>query len=203
MLIYAFVALVIVICLILYKFFAVVETLVDEHSTKKEDFSNFNEVNDNVEVLIKNRGSTTSSHPKPYVQKLSTNHTNLDTGDNLVQNEKLITQLRCPNTVSIPANRVESIVNVGEDYEQSIGLHNGKYTFPIGKYMFDGIWDRKIVDVKKGYQGNDWSLPENQPLDGSYSAKKLFHNPELNFVPGEYVAGNSCYENTDYMNCCN
>ena len=59
MLIYAFVALVIVICLILYKFFAVVETLVDEHSTKKEDFSNFNEVNDNVEVLIKNRGSTT------------------------------------------------------------------------------------------------------------------------------------------------
>ena len=53
MLIYAFVALVIVICLILYKFFAVVETLVDEHSNKKESFSNFEEINNDVNNLIK------------------------------------------------------------------------------------------------------------------------------------------------------
>ena len=203
MLIYAFVALVIVICLILYKFFAVVETLVDEHSIKKENFSNFNEENNNIKTLIKKRGSTPASHPKPFVQKLSTNHKSLNNGDELVQNERLITQLRCPNTVSIPANKMEAIVNVGDDYEQSIGLHNGKYTFPIGKYMFDGIWDRKIVDVKKGYQGNDWSLPQNQPLDGSYSTKKLFHNPELNFVPGEYVKDNGCSENSDFFECCN
>jgi hypothetical protein len=203
MLIYAFVALVIVICLILYKFFSVVETLVDEHSSKKENFSNFNEVNNNVKTLIQNRGSTPSSFPKPHVLKLSKNHKSFNTDDNLVQNERLITKLKCPNTVSIPANKVEAVVNVGKDYERSIGLDNGKYTFPIGKFMYDGIWNRKIVNVKNVYQGNDWSIPKNKQLDGSYSTKKFFHNPELNFVPGEYVVENNCYENTDYMDCCN
>lgn len=204
MLLYAFVILVVIICLILYKFFSVIESLVNQYSSdgKKEKFSNFNEDNISIKTMLKKRGSTPSSNPQPFVQKGSTGHQEMDTGNNLIKNERLITQLRTPETVSIPANKVEAVANTGDNYTQPIGLHNGKYTFPIGKLMYDGVWDRKIVNVRKGYQGNDWNIPKNEPLEGSYSTKKFFHNPELNFIPGEYVRENGCGEKTDYYECC-
>ena len=55
MLLYAFVILVVIICLILYKFFSVIESLVNQYSSdgKKEKFSNFNEDNISIKTLLK------------------------------------------------------------------------------------------------------------------------------------------------------
>lgn len=55
MLLYAFVILVVIICLILYKFFSVIESLVNQYSSdgKKEKFSNFNEDNISIKTMLK------------------------------------------------------------------------------------------------------------------------------------------------------
>lgn len=66
----------------------------------------------------------------------------------------------------------------------------GKYSFPIAKLLYDGVWNNQSQLVSKDgetIEANFWNLICNIfPTNGSYQTNKFFHVPK-------YVLPQNCY----------
>ena len=173
MFLYLFIILIIIISIILYAFFTILDKLVDDsklsNENNKETFSNFN---------IKNSFDVNNSFD--------------DNNQNVINS---------PSTVSIPANESNPIVHTNYNCIHPISLETGKYTFPIQKFLYDGIWDRNVKSYENGNQENEWTLPNNLILEGSYSTN-TFIQPTFNFKDGMSFLQESCgNNNANYLYC--
>jgi hypothetical protein len=174
MFLYLFIILIIIISIILYTFFTILDKLIDDsklsNENNKETFSNFN-IKDSFDI---NNSSD-------------------------INNQNVINS---PSTVSIPANESNPIVHTGYNCIHPISLDVGKYTFPIPKLLYDGIWDRKVKSDGNGNQENQWTLPNGFILEGSYSTNK-FIQPTYNFKDGMCVLEKNCEnnDNNNYLYC--
>ena len=206
MLLYFFIAIIVIISIILYAFFHILDKLVDESTNKKESFTNLNEVKEeSLENIIQKRGVINGIKnllPSKDLRNLNgVNFKNLESEDDLLKME-IGTPINSPSTVSIPANKSEPIVHTDSNCTQPISLDKGKYTFPIQKYLYDGVWDRKVISDGNGNQENDWNVCSNLVLEGSYATNKFIHTPRFDFIAGEKYIQPDCSENEkDYYLC--
>lgn len=208
MLLYLFIGIIVIISIILYAFFHILDKLVDESTNKKESFTNINDVKEeSIENIIQKRGiinGVKNLLPSKDLTNFSgKNYRNLESGDDLIRME-IGKTINSPSTVSIPANKSDPIVHTDTNCTHPISLDKGKYTFPIQKYLYDGIWDRKVVSDGGGNQENDWNVCSNMVLEGSYATNNFIHTPRYNFIAGEkYVQPDCSEKEKDYYFDCN
>lgn len=92
-----------------------------------------------------------------------------------------------PNIPDDPQTKHQSCGKVCKKPEESrIASNQGKYTFPIPKLLYDGIWNDWTSFDKKNIETKKWNMTENckVPTEGQYAANKLFHLPECYLPEG-------------------
>lgn len=177
---------IIVICLIIIKCFSVFDTILDDASSNPEKFTN--KFEDNIENFNNN-----SNNNPAYIK----NNNELTGEDCCVP-----VIFSSPSTVSIPDNKGISATFTGGDYESKKKMSKGKYCFPIQKFLYDGIWDRKVQNFNNGFQKNIWTLPKNKKIEGNYCADKLINLPSKKFIPDQNSLADANYNLNLVMNCC-
>lgn len=207
MLLYLFIAIIVIISIILYAFFHILDKLVDESTNKKESFTNLNDIKEeSLENMIQKRGiinEVKNLLPSKDLTNLNgKNYINLKSENNLIKME-IGKTINSPSTVSIPTNTSVPIIHTGTNCTQPISLDKGKYTFPIQKYLYDGVWDRKVISDGNGNQENEWNVCSNLVLEGSYATNNFIHTPRYNFIAGEKYVQPDCSENENnyYFDC--
>ena len=191
MLIYIIAVIVIVISFVLYKFFGVLETLViesDDNTNKKEDFANY------VDAKVYDR-RVNIDNVEPRVDDAGYQFKSIDTPE-ARRKVPVVKILTSPATVSIPSNKNNPIVFTGGDSTHKDPLDKtNKYTFPIPKLLYDGIWDRDVVNLnQKGYQENNWQMTKSPVLEGTYGTNHFINVPQYDFVAGQKFEQLSCDE---------
>ncbi len=206
MLLYFFIAIIVIISIILYAFFHILDKLVDESTNKKESFTNLNEIKEeSLENIIQKRGVINELKqvlPADLRNLNQKNYINIENKKDLLEME-IGKPINSPSTVSIPANKSYPIVHTDTNCTQPISLDKGKYTFPIQKYLYDGVWDRKVISDGGGNQENDWNVCSNMVLEGSYATNKFIHTPRYDFIAGEKYIQPDCSENEKHYYLCN
>lgn len=106
-------------------------------------------------------------------------------------NRHLIPSIDDTNAVMAPNIPMDSqtVFRIGGKYCKEfpksyryIAPTDGKYTFPIPKLLYDGVWNSKSKIFSKDgktIESNPWNLIRNQfPTNGEYRANKFFHIPQ-------------------------
>ena len=206
MLLYFLVLVVVIIGVILYIFFSVLDKLVDDNQVKKESFTNLNDIKEeSLDELVEKRGITKGGGKVLPSDTTNQRYRSVDSTENNVANMQINVGLHSPSTVSIPANKMDPVVDTGSNCTHDLPLQMGKYTFPIQKFLYDGVWDRNVESNGQGLQENDWNTPNKMVLEGSYSTDNFIHTPRFNFIDGEKFSKQECVnkDNSIYFDCNN
>ena len=92
----------------------------------------------------------------------------------------------------------------GGNYNSYIPLNptEGNYCLPIQKLQYDGIWNNNVVQLRNGYQTNNWSIPEKQPIvQSQYCTNKFIDIPENIMIPGTKTHSEIVGEKNYIMHC--
>lgn len=83
------------------------------------------------------------------------------------------------------------------EFHKNIAPIKGKYTFPIPKLLYDGVWNsnsRIFSKDGKAIESNPWNLICNQfPTKGAYRTNKFFHIPQCYLPRNCYVIDKSIF----------
>ena len=184
MILWVIMIVVIIVCLIIIKCFSVFDNILDDASSSPEKFSNkFNDIE---------------------------SFSNLTTDSKYIKDNNELTGDGCcipvifssPSTVSIPDNKGIAATYTDGDYKIETKEKNGKFCFPIQKLMYDGIWDRKVMNYNNGFQKNIWTLPIQPKKEGNYCTNKFINVPQKKFIADKNFLGDANSNLNIQMNCC-
>lgn len=91
--------------------------------------------------------------------------------------------LMAPNIPVDPVTKYKINGKCCNEKEKKISYQNGKYKFPIKKFLYDGIWQSKEnTNCNNLIQTQTWDInPKKDDIEGIYSTDNYYHIPNCVF----------------------